>query len=126
VDRDALIRSTQGVTDSTREMMQMKTVLVVGESRALVRAVQDSLRKLRCADVVVTCAMREVQTRAAELRPFAIVMHEDMYAFDSAEFDALARDVRAALIVVREESRRAGIARDMDQQLAEAFSQRRP
>ena len=61
---------------------------------------------------------------AAELRPFAIVMHEDMYAFDSKEFDALARDVRAALIVVDDEAGGAGIARGIDQPLEEAFSQR--
>jgi hypothetical protein len=42
-------------------------------------------------------------------------MHEDMYAFDSAEFDALAWDARATLIVAREESDGAGIARDPDQ-----------
>jgi len=28
-------------------------------------------------------------------RPFAIVMNEDIYAFDSIEFDALARHVNA-------------------------------
>src|SRR4051812_42997421 len=77
------------VTDSTREMMRIEAVLVVG-SQALIRAVRDSVRKLGRADVV-TCEVREAQTRAAELRPFAIVMHDDVYAFDSTEFDALAR-----------------------------------
>jgi hypothetical protein len=102
-------------------MMQIEAVLFVGESKALLRVVRDSVRKLGRADVV-TCAVRNVQTRAAELRPFAIVIHEEMYAFDSAEFDALARDVRAALIVVN--SREERVAEDIDQRLATAFSQR--
>ena len=37
---------------------------------------------------------------AATHRPFAIVMSEDFYRFDAAEFDALARDVGATLIRV--------------------------
>jgi hypothetical protein len=36
----------------------------------------------------------------ATWRPFAIVLSEEIYAFDAAEFDALARDVQAALIAV--------------------------
>jgi hypothetical protein len=112
------------VTDSTREMMRIEAVLVVG-SQALIRAVRDSVRKLGRADVV-TCEVREAQTRAAELRPFAIVMYDDVYAFDSTEFDALARDVRAELIVVTEDgTRRPRNADHMDQRLVKALSERR-
>lgn len=50
---------------------------------------------------VVSCELRDVPTRVAELWPFAIIMSDDLYTFDSAEFDALARDVKARLITVR-------------------------
>ena len=46
----------------------------------------------------MTCELRDAPTRVAELWPFAIAMSDDLYAFDSAESDALARDVRARLI----------------------------
>jgi len=49
---------------------------------------------------VASCELRDAPTRVAELWPFAIVMSEDLYAFDAAEFDALARDVSARLITV--------------------------
>lgn len=39
-------------------------------------------------------------TLVAELRPYAIVIPEEVYDFGGAEFDALARDVGAGLVVV--------------------------
>jgi hypothetical protein len=50
---------------------------------------------------VAFCELRDAPTRVAELWPFAIIMSEDLYAFDAAEFDALARDVSARLITVQ-------------------------
>jgi hypothetical protein len=73
--------------------------LVVGGSRALIKAVHQGACGLKGTEVV-TCAVREAPTRAAELRPFALVMSEDIYAFDSKEFDALARDVRAEIVTL--------------------------
>lgn len=49
---------------------------------------------------VVCCELRDAPTRVAELWPFVIIMSDDLYTFDAAEFDALARDVRARLITV--------------------------
>jgi hypothetical protein len=85
------------LTERTREVVQIAAVLVVGGSRALTESVRRAIRGLQGA-VIVPCAVREASTRAAEVRPFAIVMNDDLYAFDSAEFDALARDVQAELI----------------------------
>ncbi|MBK9002099.1 MAG: hypothetical protein IPM35_40760 [Myxococcales bacterium] len=45
-----------------------------------------------------TCDMASVTTRAAELRPFALVVPSEILDFDPAEFVALARTVNAALI----------------------------
>jgi hypothetical protein len=70
--------------------------------------------------------LREAPTRAAELRPFAIVVHEDLHAFDSVEFDSLARDVSAELVVVDDDalSDPSHVQR-VDERLARAFSRRR-
>jgi hypothetical protein len=84
---------------NTLETNPTTTVLVVGGPQALVECVERSSRTVPRAEVV-TCELREAATKVAELWPFAIIMSEDLYAFDSAEFDALARDVRSRLIVV--------------------------
>ena len=60
-------------------------------------------------------------TRVAELWPFAIVMSDDLYAFDAAEFDALARDVRARLITV---SAAPPDQADLGKKILEAFRRR--
>jgi site-specific recombinase len=112
------------VNDSTREMMRIDVVLVVGGSQSLIRVVRESVVKLKRADLV-TCDMRAAQTRAAELRPFAIVMPDELHAFDSAEFAALARDVGAQLIVVAGDALQRENAESIDRQLSQAFSQRR-
>lgn len=106
----------------------MAAVLVVGGSSWLIKAVHGGARSLQGADVVA-CDVREAPTRAAEVRPFAIVMNEEVYAFDSAEFDALARDVRAELITAASDAR-GGIrsADELGTRIRSAFErrQRRP
>src|SRR5204863_79360 len=49
-------------------------------------------------------------TAAAERRPLAIVMLDDLYAFDPEEFAALARDVRASMVRVEEDIPAAKLA----------------
>jgi hypothetical protein len=113
------------VADSTREIVQIAAVLVVGGTRPLIKAVHEVVRGLQGAEVV-SCGVREAPTRTAELRPFAIVMNEDVHAFDALEFDALARDVRAELIVAPCGTR--GLIRSADElatTLGNAFERRR-
>lgn len=110
--------------DSTREMARIDAVLVVSGSQALIRVVRESLDRLRRADLV-TCEMRDAQTRAAGLRPFAIVMPEELHAFDSVEFAALARDVGAQLIVAAGNPLQQDNAESIDRQLSQAFAARR-
>lgn len=103
----------------------MAAVLVVAGSPSLLKAVHRGTRNLQ-ATAVVTCSVREAPTRAAELRPLAIVMHEDVYAFDSTEFHALARDVRAELITVATAARGAVcLAEKLEKAISSAFERRR-
>jgi hypothetical protein len=46
------------------------------------------------------CELAQAPTLVAERRPLAIVLQHDLYEFDPREFDALARDVGAALLRV--------------------------
>lgn len=72
-------------------------VVVVGGPNELIAAVRQAAGLVAAARLE-TAELSNAATVAATHRPFAIVMSEDVYAFDSAEFDALARDVNATLI----------------------------
>ena len=84
---------------NTLETNPAVTVLVVGGPPSLLDSTRRAARSVPTAEVVF-CELRDAPTRVAEMWPFAIVMSEDLYAFDAAEFDALARDVKARLITV--------------------------
>jgi hypothetical protein len=74
---------------------------------------------------VETAELANAATVAATHRPFAIVMSEDVYAFDSAEFEALARDVNAALIRIETDSAtRAKLERLLMPRLGQAHRRR--
>ena len=74
-------------------------VVVVGGPPELIEATRQAAG-IAAAAKIETAELSNAATVVAASRPFAIVMSEDVYAFDSAEFDALARDVNAALLKV--------------------------
>jgi predicted RecB family endonuclease len=56
-----------------------------------------------------------------------IIVNEDMYAFDSAEFDALARDVGAQLITIASDARAVVHSGDrLQEAVRNALERRRP
>jgi hypothetical protein len=112
------------VPRNTLETAPGTTVLVVGGPALLVEFTEQAARSVPPAQVVF-CELRDAPTRVAELWPFAIVMSEDLYAFDSAEFDALARDVRARLITVTVQSTTSiADAAALGDKILEAFRRR--
>jgi hypothetical protein len=76
-------------------------VLVAGGPEELVLAA----RRIASAESptigVEACGAVTVASAAASLRPFALVVSQDIYAFDPDEFVALARDVHAELVVLK-------------------------
>jgi hypothetical protein len=76
------------------------SVVVIGGPDALVEAARRSSSTVTAARVVVT-DVQSAATRVAAARPFAVVISDELYGFDSDEFDALARDVQAIVITVR-------------------------
>jgi hypothetical protein len=74
-------------------------VVVVGGPRELVEATRQAAG-IAAAARIETAELSNAATVVATFRPFAIVMSEDVYAFDAAEFDALARDVNATLLKI--------------------------
>ena len=109
---------------NTLETNPQTTVLVVGGPQALIECARNASHAIPGAEVV-NCELRDAPTRVAELWPFAIVMSDDLYSFDSAEFDALARDVRARLITVKVESPTSiPKAAELADKILEAFRRR--
>lgn len=74
-------------------------VVVVGGPPELIEATRQAAG-IAAAAKVETAELANAATVVATHRPFAIVMSEDVYAFDGSEFEALARDVNAALLKV--------------------------
>lgn len=77
----------------------MPVVVVVGGPKSLIDATRQAAQVAASANVE-TAELSDAANVVATCRPFAIVMSEDVYAFDAAEFDALARDVNATLVRV--------------------------
>jgi hypothetical protein len=73
------------------------TVIVIGGPDTLIDAVKHVTLTATNARVNTT-DIATAATAVAKSRPFAIVVSDEIYAFDSAEFDALARDVNAVII----------------------------
>ena len=91
----------QGVEDPTLRPARVPVVVVAGGPDALVRAAQQVCAAETPAIVVEACGALEVASSAAARRPFALVVNQDVYAFDPEEFSRLARDVGAELVVIK-------------------------
>lgn len=75
------------------------TVVIIGGPEPLIEAVKHVTLTTTNARVAQT-DIASAATKVARSRPFAIIMSEEVYLFDAAEFDALARDVKAELIAI--------------------------
>jgi hypothetical protein len=94
-------------------------VVVVGGPADLISAAKQAAGLVAAARIE-TAEISNAATVVATHRPFAIVMSEDVYAFDSAEFDALARDVNASLIRVDPAGGAAKLERTLMPKLGQA------
>lgn len=100
-------------------------VVVVGGPRELIDAARQAAG-IAAAAKIETAELSNAATVVATHRPFAIVMSEDVYAFDAAEFDALARDVNATLLKVDTQGMDAvKLERTLMPKLGRAHRQRR-
>lgn len=84
----------------TARLPQAPVAVVVSASAQLVESCRRAVLSFSCADVE-SAPIAEVASVVSKMRPFAIVVDENIYAFDPSEFTALARDVHADVIRVR-------------------------
>ncbi len=74
-------------------------VVVVGGPTKMVEAAKKA-SAVAAGAIAVACPVNDAATIAAKNRPFALVVSQEVYEFDSDEFIALARDVKAQLITI--------------------------
>lgn len=87
---------------TTEKAVTVPVVLVVGSADLTARC-REVLRSPRATPAhIKECDLPSAATHAARWRPLAIVLSEDLYAFDAPEFDALANDVHSKVVVVKE------------------------
>ncbi|MEZ4232993.1 MAG: hypothetical protein R3B89_27685 [Polyangiaceae bacterium] len=92
-----LQRSSMAVGVKTVRQVRQRIVLACGIEGPRLRLCRAAaLRALN--GHIEECAVEQLTTAAATLRPWAIVMSETTYAFDPQEFDALARDVGGRIV----------------------------
>lgn len=114
------------MSSATQVPQASSVVVVVGGPRELIDATRQAAG-IAAAARVETAELASAATVVATHRPFAIVMSEDVYAFDSAEFDALARDVNATLLKVPlDGSDAAKLERTLMPKLGRAHRRKRP
>jgi hypothetical protein len=83
----------------TRITALSNAVVLVGGNGELAFTAQNAALSASGAHVV-RAELASSATVCAEVRPYAIIVPNDVYDFGGAEFDALARDVDAGLLVV--------------------------
>jgi hypothetical protein len=87
--------------ETTLRALNAPTVLAIGCPPELTARCAEALEGIGA--VLVGADVVTAPTVAAARKPLAIVLMEDLHAFDPDEFDALARDVRASLVKVAED-----------------------
>lgn len=77
------------------------TVLVVGGPAELVVAARKVAAYEGTGIVVDECDVGNVRTVAPRLRPFALVLAQEVYGFDPDRLGALAAELQAELVVIK-------------------------
>lgn len=83
----------------TRITELSNAVVLVGGTEPLVECARLAAAKASAARLI-GAEVASLATVCAEARPYAIIIPEELYDFGGPEFDALARDVGAGVVVV--------------------------
>lgn len=91
----------EGAEGPTLRPERVPIVLVAGGPEELVEAARRVAAGESSQITVEACGAVSVNTAASAMRPFALIVNQDVFAFDPEEFSALARDIQAELIVLK-------------------------
>jgi hypothetical protein len=83
--------------EQTRANFAPRSLVLVSMTQALAKRCRDAAARARVL-FVHEANLASLTNMAAELKPLVLLFPEHVYAFDSLEFDALARDIQASVM----------------------------
>jgi len=109
-------------SDSTLPQQQIPSVVIVAPGAVMLDMWLEILQRLDEVPSIQLTELKDAATAVAKWRPMALLVERDLFEFDAKEFDALARDVGAEVIVVDTASGKDAIAALVLPKLATALS----
>jgi hypothetical protein len=84
---------------ATRAVNTPRSVVLVSSSEPLAARCRQICLRAHVI-LVVESDLAALTNTAVERKPLALLFPDDIYAFDSAEFDALARDIQSSVVTL--------------------------
>jgi hypothetical protein len=111
-----------GHSDSTIPSHPVPSVVIVSPAAEMLDVWLEILQRLEDVPSIQLTTIAEAATAVARWKPLALLIDQDLFAFDSQEFRDLARDVGADVIAVDARADKEAIARAVLPQLEAALT----
>jgi hypothetical protein len=111
-----------GHTDSTIPSHPVPSIVIVSPAAEMLDVWLELLQRLEEVPSIQLTTIAEAATAVARWRPLALLIDQELFAFDSQEFRDLARDVGADVIAVDASADKETIARAVLPQLEAALT----
>jgi hypothetical protein len=85
--------------EATRSIISPRSILLVSAPTDIAKRCRAAAARAKVL-FAYECDLATLTNMAAERKPLAIIFPEHIYDFDSAEFDALARDIQATIVAL--------------------------
>jgi len=111
--------------EATRSIVSTRAILLVSAPADLAKRCRAAAARAKVL-VAYECDLATLTNTAAEHKPLAILFPEHIYDFDSAEFDALARDIQAIVVALEPDLGDEELVARLDDALLRAELLRQP
>lgn len=91
---------TTVMSDSTMPERPVPSVVIVAPGAEMLDMWLEILQRLEEVPSIQLTDLKDAATSVARWRPMALLVERELFEFDAKEFEALARDVGAEVIVV--------------------------
>jgi hypothetical protein len=88
------------MSDSTVPQRPIPSVVIVAPAAEMLDMWLEILQRLEEVPSIQLTELKDAATAVAKWRPMALLVERELFDFDAKEFEALARDVGAEVIVV--------------------------
>jgi hypothetical protein len=109
------------MSDSTMPERPVPSVVIVAPGAEMLDTWLEILQRLEEVPSIQLTELKDAATAVAKWRPMALLVERDLFEFDAKEFEALARDVGAEIIVVDTAAGKEAIAALVLPTLSEAL-----